>query len=723
MPTPGVSANLGRSGSELERMLRITDSLPVLISQVGADGRYEFVNQAYGDWFGMQRSEIVGKSVREMLGARAFEAVRPAMEAALRGERITYETTAAHPRGGPRHVRVTYVPQRDRSGRVVGFAALILDTTEQKRAERRLQILAEASAAFTEAALDTLLLVQTIARKITDAIGDCCQIRLLAAGSDVLEHAAFFHRDPEAQRLVGKMFSEIPLRLGEGVQGKVALEQKPMLVAKLDLAELLRQTKPEFRAVVAAYPGHSLMVVPLKMRGQTLGVLAMARGETAEPYDDHDLCLVEDLADRASMAVEVCQLLDRDREAIRRTTALADASMALHGKLDHRDALATIVRIAAVAVGDACVATLLEEGTLRATFASDRDPAVNERLQRFVGQEVPLDRGLAAEVMRSGKSLRIVDARNHPFVGPATAEYRALVGYDSLLIAPLRAGGQTIGTLGLSRNRGRPYTASDEVFLQDLADRAALVVHGARLYQAAKLARAQAETASALKDEFLSAASHELRTPITSLQLLIQTTMRQLRRMGDKQVDAAWVLPRLEKAERQGKRLIALTETLLDASRISAGRLRLDPGELDLCELVRTVATRFEEQAAERGTTIDVMAAGPVIGCWDADRLDQVVTNLVTNALKYGNEKPVTISVHDAGPRVVVSVHDRGIGIAEEHLDRIFERFERAEPVRNFGGFGVGLWIVREILAAMGGEIRVESVVGTGSTFTFELPR
>jgi signal transduction histidine kinase len=132
------------------------------------------------------------------------------------------------------------------------------------------------------------------------------------------------------------------------------------------------------------------------------------------------------------------------------------------------------------------------------------------------------------------------------------------------------------------------------------------------------------------------------------------------------------------------------------------------------------VVERFEDEARRARCTI-VLQAQPVRGRWDRTRLDQVLTNLLSNALKYGPEQPVLVRVESAGDRAVLSVQDRGIGISEADQRRIFQRFERAVPRRNYGGFGLGLWIVRQIVEALGGTVRVESVPGKGSTFTVEL--
>lgn len=221
------------------------------------------------------------------------------------------------------------------------------------------------------------------------------------------------------------------------------------------------------------------------------------------------------------------------------------------------------------------------------------------------------------------------------------------------------------------------------------------------------------------RDAFLSAASHELRTPLTSLSLLIQMLGRTARSSPDPAREVAARLPALE---RNVTRLTRLVEDLLDVSRLAAGRLSLTLEVLDLAQLVTEVAARFEAEATVDAPPIELEARGPVRGRWDRLRLEQVADNLLSNALKYGGGKPVRVVVDARGGAAVLSVTDQGIGIAEHDRIRIFERFERTREAQNYGGIGIGLWIVREIVEALGGEVTVESAPRQGSTFTVRLP-
>ena len=219
-----------------------------------------------------------------------------------------------------------------------------------------------------------------------------------------------------------------------------------------------------------------------------------------------------------------------------------------------------------------------------------------------------------------------------------------------------------------------------------------------------------------LRDSLISLASHELRTPLTSLQLRVQLLARNARE------------PTLSKerftrdaagAEEQVKRMARLIDDLLDISRIMAGRIRLDVEDVELGGFVREVVERCPEPQRE---LVGVRVEGePIVGRWDRMRIDQIVSNLLSNAIKYGENNPIEISVGREADRARLIVRDHGVGIAAANLPRIFERFERA-AARHVGGFGLGLWIVRQVVDALGGTIAVESRLGEGSVFIVELP-
>ena len=245
----------------------------------------------------------------------------------------------------------------------------------------------------------------------------------------------------------------------------------------------------------------------------------------------------------------------------------------------------------------------------------------------------------------------------------------------------------------------------------------ALAADNTRLYQ-------DAREAVRLRDEFLSVASHELRTPLTPLNLKLGMLRRMAEQAGHGTLPAEQVAADIVVAARHVQRLTNLVDHLLDVTRIRAGKLQLQPEVVDLAEVVRDGAARLAAMAIETGSALEVEAPERCSGVWDRMRLEQIVTNLLANALKYGAGQPVRIRLEDRGPGgVVLSVRDAGIGMEPGVLGRIFGRFERGHSGRHYPGLGLGLYITRQIVTALDGTISVESTPGQGSLFTVVLPR
>lgn len=229
---------------------------------------------------------------------------------------------------------------------------------------------------------------------------------------------------------------------------------------------------------------------------------------------------------------------------------------------------------------------------------------------------------------------------------------------------------------------------------------------------------AELAAAARASDTMLAVASHELSSPVSALRLLIANTMRAA--AGGRECPA-WIGERVRMAEQQVDRLARKLDVLMDVSRIRAGKLLLQPERFDLAELAREVVGRHQEQALSAGCELTWHSPTPLEGIWDRVRMDQVLTNLIGNALKFGRGAPIDVSLarNDGFVRLEVRDHGRGISLLDQR--RIFQPFQRGER-QECAGLGLGLWIVREIVSAHQGAISVSSVVGEGSCFTVVLP-
>lgn len=240
-------------------------------------------------------------------------------------------------------------------------------------------------------------------------------------------------------------------------------------------------------------------------------------------------------------------------------------------------------------------------------------------------------------------------------------------------------------------------------------------------------ARLEAEKSITQRDDFISIASHELKSPLTPILLNFQLTRRYLNSISDKIPQAQFMLNLFDKTEQQFNRYLRLVENLLDASRISAERLILKKERTNLSILARDLIERHQIEFKNLGYTVDIEVDDNIICLCDKIRIEQVFNNMLSNAIKYGLNKPLHMTLQiktgeSGASRVEFEVVDQGIGISQDNQKKIFERFERAANLINYGGLGLGLYISRNILKAHGGDIVVKSDEGLGSTFTAWLP-
>ncbi|HXU63838.1 MAG TPA: ATP-binding protein [Polyangia bacterium] len=287
--------------------------------------------------------------------------------------------------------------------------------------------------------------------------------------------------------------------------------------------------------------------------------------------------------------------------------------------------------------------------------------------------------------------------------------------------------------------------------LGGLAVYASVTYRRLRLHlQAARTAEVEASQRARLfqtelkaREEFLSLASHELKTPMTSLLLYVDS----LRRM-DTAIAAPdgsrWrtVADKHRIIARQTRRLASLTDSLLDASRIQAGKLQIEPQDADLVAIVEACVLSFEEDARLAGSTIQLSVDGVPLGVpldpdapapnggrpriggwWDPRRLEQILGNVLANAIRYGAGNPIQVETDATGDRVVIVVRDHGVGIPADEQGRIFERFTHVSTEKVTGGLGLGLWLTERLVQGMGGRVLLTSAPGQGATFTVELPR
>ena len=237
-----------------------------------------------------------------------------------------------------------------------------------------------------------------------------------------------------------------------------------------------------------------------------------------------------------------------------------------------------------------------------------------------------------------------------------------------------------------------------------------------------QVAQHDLQNAVRMRDDFMSMVAHELRTPLNTLFLEAQLRKMQLDRGNAAVFDAGYLQKMVARDQRQIQSMVRLIDDMLDASRIRSNRLSIQPTEIDISELLARVVANLFHQAAAVGSSITLQAAPGLKGVWDEFRIEQVVINLLTNALRYGKGSPVLITLKSVPQGARIDVSDRGVGISEDNLKRIFEQFERVVGNDGTGGLGLGLFISRQLVEAHGGHISVTSRESEGTVFTVELP-
>ncbi len=530
------------------------------------------------------------------------------------------------------------------------------------------------------------------------------------------------------------------VRATGAAEAPVLLQETPLAssdAAPRDLIERVRRervpvviddvrTSPEVRAdpYLVRRKTMSLLAFPIRRKEELLGTLCFENSLATHAFAADRVRTLELLAPEIAVAIENARLfravqseMEERTRAERTIRFLADASVILAGSLDYEQTLDDLAHLAVPAMADWCVIDLVEEGgQIRRVAGVHADPAKEVYLDELLRRYPPdaTSPQPAGEILRSGASHLLPDVDDARLVSYARDEAHAALlrrlGLRSAMAVPLVGRGRVIGLLSFGSAAAGRFTAADLAVAEELARRAALAIDNARLYRGS-------QEAVQVREDFLSVASHELKTPITSMSVAIGSQLRKSDAAEDPSLQRT-----LTTAQRGLKRLNQLVDQLLDVSQIGSGELTLERQTIDLVAVVEEVVAAMQERIARSGAAVEVVAAGPVEGFWDRRRLGEVVGNLLDNALKFGEGKPVRIEVGTSEGAALLVVRDRGSGIAPERLPRVFERFERGVSSRHYGGWGLGLFLVRRIVEAHGGTVAAESLPGAGSSFTVRLP-
>jgi signal transduction histidine kinase len=464
-------------------------------------------------------------------------------------------------------------------------------------------------------------------------------------------------------------------------------------------------------------PAHgigAMMDVPVWVRSTLAGVLCHEHVGSSRLWTQEEQELALAIGQVVATTLEVRER-QRAEHAERRAAFLSEATAVLAETLDVEQIPARLARLALPLLAEWCIIDVLDHSGVRrlarAHVDAEGEAVLAEMERRFpAGGSSP---HATSRVMRTGVPLVERELRDAALRSLCEDEehlglWKAL-RTETLMAMPLVARGRLLGAIAFGAGSGRRYGSDDVSVARELARRAAVAIDNAQLYR-------KAEEAIRARDDFLSIASHELYTPITSLQLTVQ-------RLRRKAADIEILEQISARAERQVERLTHLVDQLLSVSRIQGGRLELHLEQVDIGDIVRNVLDRFEDLLAQSHSELWIRVPRSVIGRWDRSRLDQVVSNLLSNAIKFGEGRPIRVEVTGQDDTATLVVADQGIGIPSERLPFLFRRFERAVSSDVVGGMGLGLYIVKAIVTALGGTVHLDSTPKLGSTFTVKLPR
>ncbi len=471
----------------------------------------------------------------------------------------------------------------------------------------------------------------------------------------------------------------------------------------------------------------SVLAMPIVRQAEVVGLLYLENRLLAGAFTPDRLVALSMIATQAAISLENALLLAKERaaraaaeEAEQRSAFLAEAGALLSQSLDYEETFTRLGQLCVRSLADHCFIDIVEGREIQRIAVAHADPTKAPVLRELQRRYPPRwdSPHPAATVLRTGAPLLMPELPDDILRTKCEDDehLRLLreLGTRSGLTVPLVARGELLGALTLSSGApGRRYGRADLELAQEVARRAATAIDNARLYRAS-------QEAVRARNEFLTVASHELNTPVTSLMLAVQSLRRVV--PSGRSIDPQALDRMLELVSRQGARLTRLTSDLLYVSRLEAGRLPLELEDVELGALAREVVQRFEVDLAQSRCAVSMRGGAPVVGRWDRSHLDRVVTNLLANAIKFGPGKPIDIFVGMERGVAQLVVRDHGIGIDPEQLGRIFGRFERAVSERHYGGLGLGLYISRRIAEEHGGSIRCESRPGVGTTFTVDLP-
>ncbi len=737
---------------EQDFLKAILNNIQAGIVACGADGILTVFNQAAKDFHGLSQLPVPPDRWAEYYdlylpdGKTRMNTEDIPLFRALQGQNVRdVEMKIVPQQGTARTLLATGQAIIAPNGEKQGAVVVMHDITERKQLEEeRVQLVQEQAAravaensqqqsaflaevsAVLSSSLEYEQTLQSVAKLAVPYFADWCSVDLLN-DDRTISRVAVAHSDPEKVKFGWELAQRFPRHLDDGYgisqvmqtgQVEIAIEIKDeQLVAAVPNAEYLE--------ILRGVGLTSCILAPLQARGRVLGSITFVYAESDRRYCLEDIALAEDLARRAAIAIDNARLYNETQQAklaaeraANRTARLLAVMTALSESLTSAQVAQVIIEQGMSALGASCglVAVLNQDASELEIIQAIGYEHIRD-FQRSFSIHAPFP---LAEAVRTGQPVWVETLENRIARYPQLAEAYAKVGSKAWISVPLLIEGQAVGGLSLSFSTVPQLSESDRAFVLALAQQSAQSIDRAKLYESERQARAQAEAANRIKDEFLAILSHELRTPLNPIlgwtRLLLKGNL-----------DSGKTAAALVTIERNAQLQVQLIEDLLDISRILQGKLSLDS---TLVNLITTVTAAIETvRLAAEAKNIQIQTqlestVGNVLG--DAARLQQVIWNLLTNAIKFTPAKGrVEVELKTIDSSAQIQVRDTGKGIKPEFIPYVFDTFRQADSsiTRTFGGLGLGLAIVRHLVELHGGTVKAESSgEGQGATFTVTLP-
>jgi PAS domain S-box-containing protein len=664
---------------------------------IGSDANslIRFWNQGAERILGWKAEEVIGRAGREILRSEFINTEREtvfkilAEQGRWRGESILYRKD-----GSQVIMEVSSITLRDANGLITGYVSVNRDIAERKQAEQELrnnsaraQMLAEISGALAAVHLDYQTVLDTIARRMVELIGDLCSIHLLSEDGQWFDLAAVYHPDPDGLAFFREMLMDTRTHVDEGLSGRV-IQTGQALALPITSPEQIKATlNAKYWPLLERFPIHSILVAPLRAQGKALGVLSISRNQPGRSYTAEDQSFLQDLADRAALAIANARLYaatqqlnaELEQRVVERTAALSQANSLLQMLLDQmpdhiyfKDAQSRFIRNS--------------KSQAKALGLSNPAEAVGKSDFDFF-PHAQLSYEKEQEIMQSGKP--VVDEEEQ-VAWPDGRE----TWVSTTKMPLLDQAGQIIGTFGISR---------------DITERK-------RAEASLQKAKLELEAANRELEAFSYSVSHDLRAPLRSVDGFSQALLEDY---GD-------LLPPegrnfLERVRSSAQRMAALIDDLLNLSRVTRVPIKLVP--VDLTRIAENIVAELRRTHPEHNVKFNIARNLNVRG--DPHLLQVVLENFLNNAWKFTSKQEqaeIEFRSKHENDETVYFVRDNGAGFDMAYASKLFGAFQRLHTMTEFPGTGIGLATVQRIIHRHGGRVWAEGAVDKGATFFFTLP-